>query len=229
MNKRGQVFLIAAIIFIFAIYSVIIKYNQAQEYAALEDYDALTENYQNEFPKVANKALLNEKNVNDELKEFNQQFIDQAREKDPNYGALYAYKDQEGILHIVNTLTKKTINIEFNNEGTIRRLNDIQLLSGDTESTGNIALEGVGSTDVNTETRRFGANFNNEQSIDLQGITSILLKDPNGATIARINIKDFTTINYVSSCQNLLNDQEDCNTQNGNNRNNVIAATLTTS
>ena len=148
MNKKGQVFLIAAIIFIFAIYSVIITYNKASEYAALEDYDALTENYQNEFPKVANKALLQEDDVNDKLKDFNQQFIDNAREKDPNYGALYAYKDQQGILHIVNTLTNKVVNIQFNSETTSRGLKDIQLLSDTSESPGNINLEGVGDTGV---------------------------------------------------------------------------------
>src|SRR3989344_6215170 len=134
MNKKGQVFLIAAIIFIFAIYSVIITYNKASEYAALEDYDALTENYQNEFPKVANKALLQEDDVNDKLKDFNKQFIDNARQTDPNYGALYAYKDQQGILHIVNTLNNKVINIEFKSSDISNRVRDLQLI-GDNVNT----------------------------------------------------------------------------------------------
>ena len=169
MDKRGQVFLIAAIIFIFAIYSVIITYNKADEYAALEDYDSLTENYQNEFPKVANKALLNEQDVNNELKDFNKQFIDNAREKDPNYGALYAYKDQEGILHIVNTLTNKVVNIQFRGQNT--KISDIQLLNDQSQSPGNINLEGVDSTAVSTETSRYGATWTNENSINLGDIT----------------------------------------------------------
>ena len=225
MNKKGQVFLIAAIIFIFAIYSVIITYNKASEYAALEDYDALTENYQNEFPKVANKALLQEDDVNDKLKDFNQQFIDNAREKDPNYGALYAYKDQQGILHIVNTLTNKVVNIQFNSETTSRGLKDIQLLSDTSESPGNINLEGVGDTGVSTETSRYGATWNNEQNINLGDITKIKLTitDVRGRTSdIELDVKDFTTLNYISSEQEL-------STTSGRRNNLIQSATLTTS
>ncbi|HIH26314.1 hypothetical protein J4476_03485 [Candidatus Woesearchaeota archaeon] len=225
MNKKGQVFLIAAIIFIFAIYSVIITYNKASEYAALEDYDALTENYQNEFPKVANKALLQEDDVNDKLKDFNQQFIDNAREKDPNYGALYAYKDQQGILHIVNTLTNKVVNIQFNSETTSRGLKDIQLLSDTSESPGNINLEGVGDTGVSTETSRYGATWNNEQNINLGDITKIKLTitDERGRTSdIELDVKDFTTLNYISSEQEL-------STTSGRRNNLIQSATLTTS
>ncbi len=54
MNKKGQIFIIAAIIFALAIYSVAIQYNTIKTYHGLEDYKELSDNYKKEYPKVPN-------------------------------------------------------------------------------------------------------------------------------------------------------------------------------
>ena len=232
MNNKAQVFLVAAIIFIFAISSVIIKYNQAFEFAALEDYDEITENYQNEFPKVANKAIYENLEVSEELKRFNEKFLKNAREKDPNYGALYAYKDSEGKLHIVNTLTKKVVNIKFESADVGKRVKDIQLIGDNVETPkGNIELEGIGSIGVSTKLdKRFGARFSNERDIDLEGIKQIkleILTVGGGKRDIIINTKDFTLLNYISSEQKLT-DQFGEEFREGGDVS-VVEATLTTS
>ncbi len=221
MNKKSQVFLIAAVIFILAIYSVVIEYNTIREYAALEDYEEITENYQNEFPKVANKAIYEEViPVEDAISEFNSKFLKQVRQKDPNYGVLYAYRDTRGILHIVNTLNNKVVNIEFKDPETSEKVNQI-LMGDNVETRGSITLEGVGSNSVSTDVDgRFGARYENSEdySADINEIT--LHVEPEGTTIGPINIMDFTLINYVSSEQEL-------ELPRGNARSLIRSATLT--
>ena len=206
MNKKGQVFLIAAIIFIFAIYSVVIHYNTAKEYAGLEDYQDLTENYQNEFPKVANKAIYNNEDPNEELKKFNDKFLKQAKNKDPNFGTLYAYKDAQGNLHLVNTLTNKVITIELKDESRNKKVT-ASLASGDIESTGCVSIDSAGlgcSSTPTAEIIEFGDKYRN--TYDFNGDASTLLVHiPVGNRIQtiEIDIKEFTTMTYITSQESI--------------------------
>jgi len=208
MNKKGQVFLIAAIIFIFAVYSVIIKYNTAKEYAALEDYEEITENYQSEFPKVVNKALYKEdETVESALEKFNKKFLSNARQKDPNYGVLYAYKDARGNLHIVNTLNKKVINIEFSDPRIGGRVKEAKIIGDGITSEGQICLSNIGCSTSSTEVDiKFGENYG--RGYDIPGDVDTLIievptTNPRTGQIStlpiELDIKEFTTMNYISS------------------------------
>src|SRR3989338_3031554 len=135
MNKRGQIFLIAAIIFVMSIYSVAIEYNTIKTYPGLEDYKDLSENYQKEYPKIINFALYNGSDPNAAIDNFTQAFLKDAKTKDPNFGVFYIYKDKDGNLHIVNTLNNKVIKLEF--IGLDGKRIDLGLLSQDTKSKGN--------------------------------------------------------------------------------------------
>ena len=226
MNKKGQVFLIAAIIFIFAVYSVIIKYNTAKEYATLEDYEEITENYQSEFPKVVNKALYKEdETVESALEKFNKKFLSNARQKDPNYGVLYAYKDARGNLHIVNTLNKKVININFE---TVRgeRLTaesiNINLPDATLTSRGCVSVGNLGCTSTDAKLVSFGEKYSNtyDYTGNLEKMVITILDED---TSFELDIKEFDTMNYISSSS-----EERISTTDGSTLPREIKATLTT-
>lgn len=210
MNKKGQVFLIAAIIFIFAVYSVIIKYNTAKEYAALEDYEEITENYQSEFPKVVNKALYKEdETVESALSKFNKKFLSNARQKDPNYGVLYAYKDARGNLHIVNTLNKKVINIEFvkGRSGEQLTADKIKVTLPDAALTsrGCVTLGNLGCTSTDAKLISFGDKYSNtyDYTGDLTTLSIELIDEESGVSflLTTLDITEFTTMTYISSSE----------------------------
>ena len=85
MHKRGQVFLIAVIILILALFSVVVSYNSIKTYYGLDDFKRLSENYQAEYPKVYNYAVYTGVNVSEAVENFSSLFLQQARETDPNF------------------------------------------------------------------------------------------------------------------------------------------------
>ena len=58
-GKKGQVFLVAAIILGLALISVTTKQNTAKEYPIISDYEELSNNYLTEAPKIINYAKYN--------------------------------------------------------------------------------------------------------------------------------------------------------------------------
>ena len=152
MNKRGQVFLLAAIIFSIAIYSVAIQYNSIIVYPNLEDFEDISENYQNEYPKVYNYAVYKGDNVAEKIDEFSADFVDEARKRDPNFGVFYAFQDVNGNVHIVNTLNDKVLTIKTQDvDGKQVKLT---LLPSNTQSTGHIcmgSLCGTATADIGGE------------------------------------------------------------------------------
>ena len=158
MKKRGQVFLIAAIIFIISIYSVVVAYNTVKTYPTPEGYKDLSENYKTEYPKVINFATYNGTNVTQAVDNFTISFLQQAKNKDPNFGVFYMFKDSSGNLHIVNTLNNKVLNIQFIDPKTGEQTS-LSLLSADTQSSGNICITGVGCTATSTSISNIDANY----------------------------------------------------------------------
>ncbi len=157
MNKRGQIFIIAAIILIIALFSVVIHYNTVRTYPGLEDFDRISENYQEEYPKVYNYALYNGSDVTEAIDAFNQEFLDQTRQQDPNFGAFYIFKDESGNIHIVNLLNEKVLNIEFENDAG--ESISLALLSSDYEINGEICVNGVSCSEVTASISDFDQSY----------------------------------------------------------------------
>ncbi len=201
MNKRGQVFLLAAIIFILALYSITITYNSAKTYPALEDFKEQTGNYQNEFPKVINYAIYNGSNVTKQLDEFTTLFLSEARKKDPNFGVFYVYKDSLGNIHLVNTLNNKVLNIKIVDPSLTARDVSLTLYSNNgnaLSSGGQICVEGLGScVTASTQTSNFGSGFSNEQVIREGKKLSVQIIGTNG--FIDIDLEKLTSMTYLSS------------------------------
>lgn len=156
-GKRGQMFLVGAIIFVFALYTVVIPYNTVKTYPGLDDYKDLSENYQAEFPRVFNWALYKGENVEDSLGDFNTAFTDQARSVDPNFGVFYTFVDSDGAIHIVNTLNNKAIIITYEDPVSLEQL-EVTLV-GDVDSEGEICIEGLGCSSARASTSDFDRTY----------------------------------------------------------------------
>ncbi len=156
-GKRGQIFLIGAIIFVFALYTLVIPYNTIKTYPGLDDYKDLSENYQAEFPRVYNWALYKGENVEDSLSNFSSAFTEQARNVDPNFGVFYAFVDSNGRVNIVNTLNNKAIVVSYEDPVTLEQLQFT--LVGNIESRGQICVDGIGCSSASARTSDFDRSY----------------------------------------------------------------------
>jgi len=193
-NKKGQIFLIGAIVFVITIYSLVIPYNTVKTYPIPESYTQLNENYQTEFPKLLNFAIYNGTNITSATDNFTIGFLNEAKKKDPNFGSFYIYKDTNGNLFISNTLNNKVLKLEFTDlEGKTVK---IGLLSADTKSVGEICLTGVACWEVETPVSSFGTHY-----------YQTAIKDPKYLSIVidgvrfPVDIKDFMSMVYTTSSQ----------------------------
>lgn len=199
MNKRGQIFLIAAIIFVISVYSVAIEYNTIKTYPGLEDYKDLSDNYQTEYPKLINFALYNGTNPIPVIDNFTQTFLQEAKKKDPNFGTFYMYKDSQGNLHIVNTLNNKVLNINF--IGIDGKEVTITLFSQNTPSKGQICINNVGCNGVNTDIGNFDSKY---YQTNIPNPTKMRINKIGDKVGFPIDISEFTSLNYVSSEEKIV-------------------------
>src|SRR3989338_6527807 len=198
MNKRGQIFLIAAIIFVMAIYSVVVEYNTIKTYPGLEDYKDLSENYQTEYPKIINFALYNSTNPVEAIDNFTQTFLQEAKKKDPNFGIFYIYKDAQGNLHIVNTLNNKVLKLELTNiKGEQITLT---LLSQSTPTEGNLCIKGIGCNSVKGFVGSFDSAY---YKTEVKDINRLKIEIPNSPNPLEIDLNEFNNLAYINSNQPL--------------------------
>ncbi len=196
-GKRGQIFLVGAIIFVFALYTVVIPYNTVKTYPALDDYKDLSDNYQAEFPRVFNWALYRGENVGEALGEFNSAFTDQARNVDPNFGVFYAFRDSNGNLRIVNNLNQKILLIDYIGEGG--REYEIILTSSNIRSEAEICIDGLSCTGVSTDLDNYGRTYNEAEIENTANINRLIIRDPVSDEAIPIDITQFTSMSYTSS------------------------------
>jgi hypothetical protein len=93
MNKRGQFYLIIAIIIAIAAFAVTATPNQIKEAILFEEFEDLTNNYVTESEYVINNALFREGNVEQILDEFTLEYLKYAKQRSPNLQLLYVYSN----------------------------------------------------------------------------------------------------------------------------------------
>jgi len=165
MDKRGQVFLLGAIIIVLALLTVTGKYNSVKEYPLLSDYKEHTENYMTEFPKVVNDAKYKNADVSAKINDFNTMFVKEVKTKDPNFGVAYMYKDNSGNIKVVNTLTNKVLTVKLTGASE-QDVDNVKVWGVDTRNLdNNVCISGIGCSTTRTDARDFGGRFSND--IDL--------------------------------------------------------------
>lgn len=97
MNKKGQFYIITAIILCVIIYGVSAVANQAEDVQLREDFGLLANNFLRETPKVANYAIRNSEFVSTRLDTFTVDFLRHARKTNPEVAVVYAFTDSEDL------------------------------------------------------------------------------------------------------------------------------------
>ncbi len=110
MNKKGQFFIVFAIVFIFLIAMLTFQYNSAWSTVNLENFEELSENYEHEQTVVINNAIYEGEAPGEALGEFGEQYSAYSGEVDPNFGFVSTYYDEAADkLYIYNFLPDETI------------------------------------------------------------------------------------------------------------------------
>ena len=107
MNKRGQVYILAAIIIAFVVYNLFVDTNIVRETIIDDDFEELATNYEVESSKLVNYLLENKidqaSTVSKHFTNFTASFTAYSKTKNPNFGLLYLF-DYGGNLYIGNYL-----------------------------------------------------------------------------------------------------------------------------
>ena len=198
MNKKGQIFLVGAVIIVLALLTVTGKYNSVKEYPVLSDYKDQTDNYLTEYPKVVNNAIYQNLNQKNEVTSFSTIFLGQARSKDPNFGVLYSYKDNDGKIHIVNTLTNRVITIKLYDTQGRQVQGDIKVYGENVNDNSGVCINGIGCSSVVTQAKDFGGRFDNDIALANAQSIKICLDNQNNC-ISDIRVKAFSDLSITSS------------------------------
>ncbi len=117
MNKRGQVYLLVAIILCFIIYLLIVERNISVEKVIEDDFKDLSTNYEVEGSKFVNSLMLsNERNIPDSFVNFSVLYSSYARAQNPYFGLVYAFYNNN-ILYLGNYMDQP-IMVDYK-QGTI--------------------------------------------------------------------------------------------------------------
>lgn len=181
MDKRGQFYLIMAIIFSLAIFIITSKNNKIQETVLFEDFTRVSQNYVSEAPRTVNYALYSDKEVNPTIRSFTEDFLSFARKTNPTISLLYIYSNTSNVT-IVSYLDETTI-VGFNSSKTEN------LLGGQDVSINDISLNVAGVDFVHhvpVEIKNFGGSYNainlgnySYLSLEIGGIFHNFDLDPN--------------------------------------------------
>lgn len=131
MDKRGQFYIILAIILSLAFMSIVIPQNKFQESVILEDFDDVSTNYVNEAPQVANFGIYNELDVNKQLSTYSRDFLYFARIRNPTLELIYIYNNGTNILvtsfaneaAMADTIEGDSITILGTEQDTMNKIN----------------------------------------------------------------------------------------------------------
>lgn len=111
MNKRGQIYILVALILALVLYMLITKTNIIYEHEIIDDFETLSRNYDIEASNFMNKLLASEKTPNQVKKEFDEftcDFTKFAKNQNPDFSLIYIFEYRENI-YIGNYLKQPII------------------------------------------------------------------------------------------------------------------------
>ncbi|MBI4447479.1 hypothetical protein HY643_00715 [Candidatus Woesearchaeota archaeon] len=102
--KKGQVYILAAIILCLAIFGVVAIANKAQKKGGKTNFESLSENYVAESAKLINSIITNPSaDVGDSFKSFSALFTAYSKTRNPEFGLIYAF-NYKGNFYLGNFL-----------------------------------------------------------------------------------------------------------------------------
>jgi len=97
MNKRGQFYIIIAVVLSLAIFSITSQNNKIEDIKSFYDFSELSENYLEEAQKVVDYSIYNGEDINENLPQFTQNFLEYARKTNPSIGLIYIYSNETNL------------------------------------------------------------------------------------------------------------------------------------
>ncbi len=91
MNKRGQLYLIAAIIIGFVIFTLLSETNTIRKPIIEDRFEELSKNYEIESAQFLNELLAKEEDIPTNFLNFTVLFASYAKTKNPDFGLLFAF------------------------------------------------------------------------------------------------------------------------------------------
>jgi len=119
-GKRGQFYLIAAVIIIAVIVALIMKLNSADVNPTPLEFSELSDNFERESVRIIDSGIEQGKSVDviqQELQVFAQQYSEYATAKSPQIGFLYVYGNSSNIT-VVNFLVDRQGNVVIGGAAT---------------------------------------------------------------------------------------------------------------
>ena len=154
MNKRGQFYIITVVVLSLALITVVTKVNTIKEPILFEDFSSLTKNYLKESKSVINHAILNKRDISQDLNLYTQQFLTEARKKNPNTGLVFIFSDGQ-TTEITNYLDS---GIDYQNSSSLGAnqglINNVEVEIGGTKFLHQVPVKAkeFGSTWYTTQT-----------------------------------------------------------------------------
>jgi hypothetical protein len=108
MNKKGQIYILAALILSVVLFRLAATVNLASPNDIKDDFEKLSNNYESEGIALMNSVINNQGDVSDAFRRFTALFTAYSKTTNPRFGLIYAldYNDQ---LHIGNFLDQPII------------------------------------------------------------------------------------------------------------------------
>lgn len=159
MNKRGQFYIIMAVVISLIIYSLYLPQNKIEEVVLFEDFKDISLNYLSESPKVVNHFIyknLEDEALKQEITDFTSDFLTQIRQKNPNINLVFFYSNGTHIY--LKSYFDETILFEQTNSTQ-------QLFGEDQESLNSIKLKVSGKNfehQVPVKMKNFGREFTSQ-------------------------------------------------------------------
>lgn len=108
MNKKGQVYLLAALILSLVLYNLASVVNFAHFESFKADFERVSDNYNVESTRLVNSVLKTEQEPFDALSNFTVLYMSYVKSQSPNFGLIYVF-NREGKMRIGNYLKKPVI------------------------------------------------------------------------------------------------------------------------
>ena len=182
--KKGQFFLVAAVIVIMVFFTVVAQYNTIKVQVALEDFDELNEQYASEQPIVINEALFGGDSPEAELARFTDRFMDYTSERQPEFGGFYAILSPDGSTITIRNFLAGGRSIELSAINTAGNAvafpsgeSTMRLLSSTDESQGTLTLN-LGTFTTSTTVSVPITAYGQISQIDVRGADSVILQIP---------------------------------------------------
>jgi len=141
MNKRGQFYLIIAIVIAVAAFAITSRPNEVKEAVLFEDFEDVTNNYITESQYVVNNALETESNVETSLDTFTIEYLKYARQRSPDLQLLYVYSngDQRKIYNYFDDSTPPSEDLPLGAQQEL--VQNVKILVGNKEFTHKVPVK----------------------------------------------------------------------------------------